>query len=101
MIHKVKKDLNFGQTIQYLQEGKLMARKGWNGKNMFLWLKQGFEIKTEFCKDPILKSLCENNDGSIIGLPTICMKTADNKVMTGWVPTQTDMFAEDWFIVEY
>ena len=68
---------------------------------MFLWLKQGFEIKTEFCKDPILKSLCENNDGSIIGLPTICMKTADNKVMTGWVPTQTDMFAEDWFVVEY
>ena len=101
MIHKAKRDLNFGQTIQYLQEGKLMARKGWNGKNMFIWMKPEFEIKSEFCKDPILKSLCENNDGSIIGLPTICMKTADNKVMTGWVPTQTDMFAEDWFVVEY
>lgn len=101
MIHTPKKNLNFGQALERLKNGNLVTREGWNGKNMFLWLKQGFEIKTEFCKDPILKQLCENNDGSIIGLPAICMKTADNKVMTGWVPTQTDMMAEDWFVVEF
>ena len=71
-------NMNFGQALEQLKNGCLVARQGWNGKNMYLWLKPGFEIKTEFCKDPILKSLCENNDGSIIGLPTICMKTADS-----------------------
>lgn len=36
----------------------------------------------------------------IDGLPTICMKTADNKVLTGWLASQTDMLSEDWIILE-
>ena len=100
MIHKPKINLKFGKVIEYLKEGNLMARKGWNGKNMFIWMKPEFEIKTEFCKDPILKKIADDNGGSITGLPTICMKTADNKILTGWIASQTDIFAEDWFVVE-
>ena len=100
MIHKPKINLKFGKVIEYLKEGNLMARKGWNGKNMFIWMKPEFEIKSEFCKDPILKKIADDNSGSITGLPTICMKTADNKILTGWIASQTDIFAEDWFVVE-
>ena len=31
--------MNFGKAIEALKEGKKVARNGWNGKNMFLWLK--------------------------------------------------------------
>ena len=91
---------NFGQAIASLKAGKKVARKGWNGKGMYLWLKQGVTIQKDWCKDPMLLSVCEVNGGSVEGLPTICMKTADNKILTGWLASQTDMLANDWVLVE-
>ena len=96
---KTMENLNFGDAIKALKEGKKVARQGWNGKGMFLWLKEGTRIGPFLCKDPILKSIIKAN-GDIDGLPTICMKTADNKVLTGWLASQTDMLSEDWMIVE-
>lgn len=91
---------NFGQAIVSLKMGKRVARKGWNGKGMYLWLKEGVVIQMEWCKDPMLLRACESNNGTIEGLPTICMKTADNKILTGWLASQTDMLANDWVLVE-
>jgi hypothetical protein len=28
------------------------------------------------------------------------MKTADNKILTGWLASQTDMLSEDWVLVD-
>ena len=36
-----EKLMTFGQAIEALKAGKKVSRKGWNGKGMFLWLKQG------------------------------------------------------------
>ena len=88
--------MNFGQAIEALKCGAKVKRKGWNGKNMFLWLKEGTLIREEWCKDPVLKKIAHDNGGTVEGLPTICMKTADNKVLTGWNASQTDMMANDW-----
>ncbi len=27
---------------------------------------------------------------------TICLKTENNSILTGWLPTHSDMMAEDW-----
>ena len=91
---------DFGFAIQSLKEGKRVTRKGWNGKGMFLWLKPATTIKSDWCKDPKLKELVDANDGEMEALGTICMKTADNKILTGWLANQTDMLSEDWEIVE-
>jgi hypothetical protein len=32
------KNQNFGQAIEALKKGKRVAREGWNGKGMFLFL---------------------------------------------------------------
>lgn len=93
-------NLNFGDAIKALKEGKKVARKGWNGKNMYLWLKPAVTIKAEWCKDPMLKEIVDTNGGEAEALGTICMKTADNKILTGWLASQTDMLCEDWVIVE-
>ena len=89
----------FGEALEALKQGKKVARKGWNGKGMYLWLKPAATIKTEWCKDPILRDIAEANGGEVEALGTICMKTADGKILTGWLASQTDMLLEDWVIV--
>ncbi len=92
--------MDFGGAIAALKQGKKVTRKGWNGKGMFLWLKKGNMIESSWCKDPMLKGICDANGGKTEGLPTVCMKTADNKVLTGWLASQTDMLSEDWMVTE-
>ncbi len=97
------KTMTFGQAIEALKQGKKVARAGWNGKGMFLWLKPAAEIKTEWCKDPMLVDLCEQNGGTIQALGTICMFTHDSTgrkaILTGWLASQSDMLLEDWYVV--
>lgn len=96
--------MDFGGAIKALKEGHKVARKGWNGKGMFLWLKPATEVKAEWCKDPLLKSLADDNGGSIHALGTICMFTHDSTgrkaILTGWLASQSDMLLEDWVIVD-
>ena len=92
--------MNFGEAIEALKSGRKVTRSGWNGTGMFLWLKPAAVIRAEWCKDHILKELAESQNGYIQALGTICMKTAQNQVLTGWLASQTDMLADDWKIVE-
>lgn len=90
----------FGQAIGSLKRGFKVARKGWKGKGMWLWLKQETMVKSEWCHDMALKAIADQNGGEIHALGTICMKTADNKILTGWLASQTDMLSEDWVLVD-
>ena len=96
----MNENLNFGDAIKALKEGKKVTRKGWNGKNIWLWLKPAAIIKAEWSKDPMLKEIVDANGGEAEALGTICMKTADNKILTGWLASQTDMLCEDWMVIE-
>lgn len=93
-------DMTFGFAIEALKKGFKVARKGWNGKGMYLWLKPAITIKSDWCKDPMLKEIVDGNGGEAEALGTICMKTADNKILTGWSGNQIDVLSEDWIIVE-
>lgn len=91
--------MTFGGAIAALKQGKKVARAGWNGKGMWLWLKEGTMVKSEWCHDPALKDIADKNGGEIEALGTICMKTADNKILSGWLASQTDMLSSDWMLV--
>jgi hypothetical protein len=85
--------LTFGDAIEALKCGFQVARAGWNGKGMFLYLIKGQELQSglkygfgEYQNEPEFVS-------------TICMKTADNKLVAGWLASQTDMLSTDWVIV--
>lgn len=101
---KSKNLMNFGQAIEALNRGEKVSRKGWNGKGMYLWKKPTFEITPEICSDPKLKQAVIDNGGRLLGLPTICMYTHDSTgrkaVLTGWLASQSDIFAEDWVLVD-
>lgn len=94
--------MDFGKAIEALKRGEKVTRKGWNGKGMFLWLKPATTVKAEWCHDPELKKLCEENGGEIPALGTICMFTHDSTgrkaILTGWLASQSDILLEDWEI---
>jgi len=92
-------NLTFSQALDALKEGQLITRSGWNGKNTFLWMKSGDKVSKDKCYDPVLKGIAEVQEGEVECLPTICMKTADDKVVTGWIASQADMFATDWIAI--
>lgn len=91
--------MNFGQAIEALKAGYKVAREGWNGKNMYLWLLPEAEIKREGCRDEKLLE-CFGDANTLKCLGSIRMKTATGEVLTGWLASQTDLLAEDWIEVE-
>lgn len=93
--------MTFGMAIEAMKRGKKVARKGWNGKGMYLWLLPAAEVKKEWCRDERLIEVMANFGENVVQcLGSIRMLTADKKVLTGWLASQTDMLAEDWEIVE-
>lgn len=92
--------MTFGQAIEAMKKGKEVARKGWNGKGMYLWLLPAASVKAEWCKEPHLRELAEQNGGEVECMGSVRMKTADGKVLTGWLASQTDMLSDDWVLVE-
>ena len=87
--------LNFGDALHMLKLGKKVARAGWNGKGMFLFIVPGSTFKVS--RPPLLGIYPEGTE--INYCPHIDMKTADGKVVP-WLCSQTDALAEDWQVVE-
>jgi hypothetical protein len=88
-------NLTFGLAIEAMKLGKYVARIGWNGKGMYLFL-----IGTDMTQHGIGGWTYTNgkNDNYPL-LPFIAMKTADGKVVP-WLASQTDILAEDYMIID-
>lgn len=97
--------LSFGQAIEALKGGHRVAREGWNGKGMFLWLLPAGEVPKTAIFDPALRAVIDaHTEGdTFTALPSIRMWTRNSEgrwgVLTGWLASQTDMLSEDWFVV--
>lgn len=85
---------DFGEALNQLRGGLKVARKYWHGPDRFLYyVPEGiYPVRTEAAK-----SYFGNED--VPYDPYIAMKTYDGSV-TPWTPSQTDMLAEDWALVE-
>ena len=90
----------FGQALDALKLGKRIAREGWNEKGMWLFLLPAGKVPLRVVHDPALRSVVEANGGEIEALASIRMKTADTKILTGWLASQTDMLTDDWAILD-
>lgn len=76
--------LTFGLAVEAMKKGARVARKGWNGKGM--WIELSEYGKGAMYKDRPLH-------------PHILMATAQGDFVP-WLASQTDMLAEDWEVVE-
>ena len=72
--------LSFGLAIAAMQKGKCVARRGWNGKNMYLQLVN------------------KSSKGHLVVREHIQMFTAQRDLVP-WVASQTDILATDWMVI--
>jgi hypothetical protein len=86
--------MNFSEALNYIKAGDRVARGGWNGKRMFVFLVPGSKFLVN--RPPLLSIYGAGFE--VEYLPHIDMKTADGKIVP-WVASQTDILAEDWEVV--
>lgn len=93
--------LTFGEALEALKLGARIQREGWNGKNMFLFLLPAGTVPKTAIHDPALRKVLDKEvpGDSFEALGSIRMFTADKKVLTGWLASQTDMLSNDWGVV--
>lgn len=72
--------LNFGSAIQLLRTGDRMSRVGWNGPGQFIELQRP-DAHSKMTK------------------PYLYITTVQGDRVP-WLASQTDLLAEDWYIVE-
>lgn len=77
----------FGQAIELLKLGHQVARKGWNGKGMYLTYVAADQWQVD------------KYESHLNSLPWIGMKTADESFVP-WLASQSDVLAEDWVVVK-
>lgn len=97
--------LSFGTVINALEVGFLAYRKSWNGKGLFVFK----QVRVTIAKDEIIKNMLSLNDLSkqliletngIINYSNQCLiYNANTGEANNWVPSISDIFAEDWCIV--
>jgi hypothetical protein len=86
--------MNFGQALESLKSGDRVARMGWNGKGMFLFLVPGSVFTVN--RPPLLGIYPEGTE--ITYCPHVDMRTADGSIVP-WLASQTDILANDWEVV--
>jgi len=83
---------HFGEAIKYLKRGLKVARSGWNGKNQYVELATNI---TYVNADSGITNVMHNNIGS-----KALAFVGTSGVQLGWLASQADMLADDWYIVE-
>lgn len=98
--------MSFGHAIAAMKLGHKVARRGWNGKGMWVALTPGSSFNSDFAKPGhAAKHRADEIDAGVLPdmtinlLPHIDMRTADGSMNVGWLPSQTDMLADDWQII--
>ena len=83
----------FGDALEAMKHGERVARHGWNGKDMYVFLAHEPDFATDADISAFDQQEVEVGD-------MLVMKTAQNTFQPGWLASQADMLAEDWYIVE-
>ena len=71
--------MNFEGALTEIKRGKLLTRRGWNGKNQWVALQTP-------------------DENSKMTLPYLYINTVESNFVP-WLASQTDLLAEDWEMV--
>ena len=81
--------MNFGKALESLKQGKSIARRGWNGKGIFIKLRlpsEDSDMSHEYIYIDTTGLITDNEEAP--------------RDLVPWLASQTDMLAEDWVTVE-
>jgi len=87
--------MNFGLATEAMRKGHKVARAGWNGKGMYVFLVPGSTFTVN--RAPLLGI---HPAGTVVNYhPHIDMCTVDGSVVP-WLASQDDMLSDDWCIAK-
>ena len=83
--------MNFGEVLEALKQGKKVQRTGWNGNGLFVTLQVPDE-NSKMTKPYMYLTSPVGSTKQYGG------EEKENRIP--WIPSQTDIFAEDWTIID-
>ena len=110
-----QKLLEYGLALEAVKKGEIIARKGWNGKNLFVFARPADTLDADMIvskvkslpgsfKEKILQLIPEGTvavDVKIDFSTYLCIYDGNKRLVTnGWVASTGDTFANDWYIVK-
>jgi len=95
--------MDFGEAIKELKRGNLVSRTGWNGSGMFIMKQIPAEIGLDII--PKMQSVQQSAKDVLIDRNTTLKYNNQMLIIKqdgtadSWVPSSSDVFAEDWIIL--
>lgn len=81
--------MNFSEALHYLKDNRRMCRSGWNGKD--LAVQKHFLTAKEYSGEELASNIIFQN---------FLIRDNERKIVNIWVPSISDIFAEDWMFYE-
>lgn len=103
--YKPSGNMNFGQALEMMKLGKKVARSGWNGANQFVVMMPALYLPSFSTQEAGPK--VNDRTAKFIGedtpldcQPYCALFNAQEQWVPGWIPSQGDLFADDWCVCE-
>jgi len=90
--------LTFGLALEAVKKGYRIARKGWNGKGMFVVYQKGYPQGIP--SNAQTAKAWGINEGDLFRCEPYLQIKMTNGSHSMWTPSINDCLAEDWYIVE-
>ena len=90
----IQQCLTFSDALHYLKQGKKVAREGWNGNGMFVYMVPAASY-------PALTGVAKSYFGEDAMVPYqsyMAIKNVNDSVST-WSPSVNDVLSEDWMVL--
>jgi hypothetical protein len=87
--------MSFGHALVMLEQGCKVARSGWNGKGMFIYMVPAASY-------PAQTGAAKGHFGETALVPYtayLAIKSV-NETVSPWLASQTDILAHDWTVVD-
>ena len=103
--NRITSGLSFGHAIEAAKKGSKIARRKWNGKDMFVVYMPPLALPPYNTADTSRK--VNDRTAKFIGedqplncQPYFAMFNAQKEWIPGWLASQSDMLDDDWYILE-
>lgn len=99
-------DSDFSAALKLVKDGYPVCRKGWNGVKMFVFERPADTLhpdvveKVKSLPNYVKLYLAELSKEIPFGR-YLCLCTPDRSIANGWIPSQADLFADDWQIADF
>lgn len=96
--------MKFGEVIEALREGKAVSRSVWDSKGLFVvkqipnHIKEDIIPKMSSLPNRAKELLLASENKSITYTNQMLIVNPDGRA-DSWVPSSSDIFAEDWHLV--